>query len=66
MDYIYLSEVLCMFKYKFLADGWKEEEAFYCVADDILIACDLFEDFCKSHNKKVSHVIVDYQYNIDV
>lgn len=55
-----------MFKYKFLADGWKEEQAFYSVADDILIACDLFEDFCKSHNIKVSHVIVDFQYNIDV
>ena len=51
-------------KFKFLADGWKEDEAFYCVADDILIACDLFKAFCESNNIKVSHVVVDWQYNI--
>lgn len=47
-----------MRKFKFLCDGWKDEQAFYVIADDILIACDKFSERAKEHNWNTSNVIV--------
>lgn len=48
-----------MRKFRFMCDEWNDDQAFYVVAEDILIACNKFTEFAKEYNWTVSNVKVD-------
>ena len=48
-----------MRKFKFMCDGWKDEQAFYVKADDILFACDKFVECAREYDWTTSNVVVD-------
>lgn len=48
-----------MRKYKIWCSDWKKEQAFYCEAVDILVACDMFENAAEQYGWIVKNVIVE-------